>query len=60
MSRFQVLLTETESERFSAYCASQGFKKSTLAARLIREHLDRECFAYQPELRAPEPFGTHR
>lgn len=45
-----VLLENSEEERFSAYCAQRGFKKSTLIVRLIREHLDREGFAAQPTL----------
>ena len=40
--KMSVILTDTEEERFDAYCREKGFKKSTLAARLIREHLDRE------------------
>jgi hypothetical protein len=45
--KISVLLTDAEDERFDAYCREKGFKKSTLAARLIREHLDREGFAAQ-------------
>ena len=37
-----VLLTEEEFTRFARYCDEQGFKKSTLVAKLIREHLDNE------------------
>jgi len=33
-----------EAAAFERYCASLGFKKSTLIARLIREHLDREGY----------------
>ena len=29
-------------ERFNSYCADQGFKKSPLIARLIREHMEGE------------------
>lgn len=47
MPKISVLLTDAEDERFDAYCREKGFKKSTLAARLIREHLDREGFAAQ-------------
>lgn len=47
MSKVSVLLTEGEEARFAAYCAERGFKKSTLIARLIREHLDREGYAPQ-------------
>lgn len=41
-ARLTVLLDDDVEARFTAYCAERGFKKSTLAARLIREHLDRE------------------
>ncbi len=50
MPKISVLLTEAEEERFDAYCREKGFKKSTLAARLIREHLDREGYAAQRTL----------
>lgn len=32
-----------EASRFERFCESRGHKKSTLIARLIREHLDREA-----------------
>lgn len=48
--RVQVLLSDAEAERFDAYCRDHGFKKSTLIARLIREHLDRERFPEQRPL----------
>jgi len=48
--RVQVLMSREESERFEAYCHERGFKKSTLIARLIREHLAGEHFAQQQEL----------
>ena len=60
MPRFQVILTPEENERFEAYCESTGHKKSTLAARLIREHLDGKQFAYQPELIAAQPNPSPR
>lgn len=49
-ARVHVLIPEEEAERFDAYCRSQGFKKSTLIVRLIREHLDREKFQLQREM----------
>lgn len=49
-SRVHVLLPDAEGDRFEAYCKAKGYKKSTLIARLIREHLDRERFAVQQEL----------
>lgn len=48
--RVQVLLPPDEAERFDGYCRKRGFKKSTLIARLIREHLDQEHFKPQHEL----------
>ena len=39
--KISVLLDVEEFHRFDAYCKEQGFKKSTLIARLIRDHLDR-------------------
>ena len=43
-------LPRDEAEQFDAFCNEQGFKKSTLIARLIREHLAQEGFAYQARL----------
>lgn len=54
-ARVHVLLPDAESDRFEAYCKVKGYKKSTLIARLIREHLDRERFAVQQDLfRGPQ------
>jgi hypothetical protein len=50
MRKVSVLLSPAEEDRFSAYCSERGFKKSTLIARLIREHLDGENYAPQPAL----------
>jgi len=56
-TRIQVLMSREEAERFEGYCHERGFKKSTLIARLIREHLDREEFRPQRELfTAPPPY----
>ena len=44
MERISVLLPQGDSERFSSYCKEHGHKKSTLIARLVREHLDREGY----------------
>jgi len=46
-ARVQVLMSREEAERFEGYCQERGFKKSTLIARLIREHLDQE--RYRPQ-----------
>jgi hypothetical protein len=48
--RTQVLMSREEAERFESYCRERGFKKSTLIARLIREHLSVERFKPQQEL----------
>lgn len=48
IARVQVLLQPAEAERFERFCTQQGHKKSTLIARLIREHLDREEFETHP------------
>ena len=48
--RIQVLMSREEAERFVDYCRERGFKKSTLIARLVREHLDQENFRPQHEL----------
>lgn len=46
--RVQVLLRSGEADRFERFCQTMGHKKSTLIARLIREHLDREEFETRP------------
>ena len=48
--RTQVLMSREEAERFESYCRERGFKKSTLIARLVREHLSVERFRLQHEL----------
>lgn len=48
--RVQVLMSKEEAERFEVYCRERGFKKSTLIARLIRDHLNAEQFRPQREL----------
>lgn len=55
-SKITVLLDHREFGRFEAYCSSQGFKKSTLIVRLIREHLDLAGF-YVNE---PRPLTSER
>lgn len=54
-SRITVLLDHGEYVRFDEYCESRGYKKSTLIARLIRDHLDSEKFAAQVELSFGDP-----
>lgn len=52
-------MDEDEAARFEEYCRERGFKKSTLIARLVREHLDREEFHPQRELFS-EPAARQR
>lgn len=47
--RIQVLLNRSDAERFERFCEQQGHKKSTLIARLVRDHLDSEGIAAQRE-----------
>lgn len=53
--RIQVLLNRPDAERFERFCEERGHKKSTLIARLVRDHLCREGFAVQCELLKKEP-----
>jgi hypothetical protein len=48
--KISVLLEEALADRFERYCRGHGYKKSTLIARLIREHLEIEQFAVQTEI----------
>ena len=54
-NKISVVLTAEEFERFDAYCTEKGFKKSTLIARLIREHMDSESFRLQTSLFPERP-----
>lgn len=49
-TKISVLLPPEDFARFEAYCREKGFKKSTLIARLIREHLTTQNFRPQREL----------
>lgn len=49
-NKVTVLLDPDEFQRFEAFCTKRGFKKSTLIARLIREHLDNQGFSMQQDL----------
>ena len=44
LAKITVLLPPADFDQFSAFCKSRGHKKSTLIARLIREHLQQEGF----------------
>ena len=59
LARVNVLLSADEAERFNAYCTRNGFKKSTLIARLVREHLDREGGDHTKK-RRPKAVGKER
>jgi len=48
-AKISVLLDSEEFDRFDAYCQERGFKKSTLIARLIRDHLDESVSDVQSE-----------
>ena len=60
MPRINVLLSHSEEARFAAYCSERGFKKSTLIARLVREHLDQEGFGAQTSLALNVHSGNAR
>ena len=49
-TKISVLLDDDEAARFDAFCANQGYKKSTLIVRLIKEHLNKEGFPLQGSL----------
>jgi metal-responsive CopG/Arc/MetJ family transcriptional regulator len=46
-TKISVLLSNEDAERFEEYCQQEGYKKSTLVAKLIREHLDKQAFHVQ-------------
>ncbi len=48
-----VLLDKEAFESLDAFCQERGFKKSTLIARLIRDHLAAEGFHIQRKLPLP-------
>jgi hypothetical protein len=48
--KITVIIEDEEFVRFEAYCNRNGYKKSTLICRLIREHLDSERFSVQRTL----------
>jgi len=50
MRRVTVLLDDDEFTLLQKYCAEQGYKKSTLVARLIRDLLERERVVGQRDL----------
>lgn len=52
--RVQVLMRPGEAAAFERYCEDRGHKKSTLIARLVRDHLEREGYP------AAQRRGTRR
>jgi hypothetical protein len=48
--KISVVLPVQEFDRYEAYCAEKGYKKSTLIARLVRDHLDSASFQLQRRL----------
>lgn len=61
-TKITVLLDGEEFDRFESYCEERGFKKSTLIARLIRDHLDKEGYR-APQRQLPlgdQPPGGRR
>jgi hypothetical protein len=59
LARVNVLLSADEAERLNSYCTRHGFKKSTLIARLVREHLDHEDGG-KAKKRSPRTAGKVR
>lgn len=51
-----VLMSDDAFDQLDRYCKRGGYKKSTLIVRLVREHLEREGFQKQTELRFPGPL----
>ena len=43
-------MSKAEADRFASYCREKGYKKSSLIARLVQDHLDGETFDPQPDL----------
>ena len=48
--KLTVLLSDDDFVLLEKYCKERGHKKSTLAARLIRDHLEREGVTSQRQL----------
>ena len=42
MRKISLLLNERDEARLSAFCFANGHKKSTLIAKLVRDHLDEQ------------------
>lgn len=50
MKKISVLLEDEAFELFESYCETRGYKKSTLVAKLIRDHLADKDFFLKPSL----------
>ena len=60
MPKLSVLLSAAEGERLDTYCRRTGHKKSTLVAKLVRDHLE-AALSGEPE-QAPaqvKPEGSY-
>jgi predicted transcriptional regulator len=57
-SKLTVLLDDELADRLDRYCHDRGFKKSTLAARLIRQYLEME--GYGGDRARGNPFAGPR
>jgi hypothetical protein len=49
--KVSVLLAGSDYDRFESFCKQQGFKKSTLVAKLIRDYLQKDVSIREPEKR---------
>jgi hypothetical protein len=59
--KISVLLAASEAKRFASYCSLKGYKKSSLIARLVREHLDHENYHLnQAPARAGRARTSHK
>ncbi|WP_298191113.1 hypothetical protein [Novosphingobium sp.] len=58
-AKLSVLISEDEADRFTCYCQERGYKKSTLVARLIHEHLEREGYPDQRSLFIADQRRAH-
>jgi hypothetical protein len=52
-AKISVVLSLEDFERYQAYCEEKGFKKSTLIARLVRDHMDAAGYQLQRPLLIP-------
>ena len=53
--RVTVILKDDEADVFATYCERNGFKKSTLIKRLIREHIENSGYRHQKDMFAKNP-----